>query len=166
MAAMYKIIGADGKEYGPVPAEVLRQWLDEGRANAQSKVRPDGAADWMALGELPEFRSAPGEAVPQPIRPLATPAPSATNPLALTGLILGIISVAFSLCCYGLPFNVAGLIISLIALGQTKAPDHQGRGMAIAGLVLSLLSILLALVLLVLVLAFGFANPMHRIHRL
>ena len=31
---MYKILGGDGKEYGPVLADTLRQWVREGRANA------------------------------------------------------------------------------------------------------------------------------------
>jgi len=52
---MYRIIGADGKEYGPVSAEILRQWIAQGRANAQSRIRPEAAADWKFLSELPEF---------------------------------------------------------------------------------------------------------------
>ena len=38
-ALMYKIIGADLKEYGPVSVEQLRQWISEGRVNAQTKVQ-------------------------------------------------------------------------------------------------------------------------------
>ena len=52
---MYRIIGADGKEYGPVSAEIVRQWLAQGRANAQSRIRPEEAADWKFISELPEF---------------------------------------------------------------------------------------------------------------
>ena len=52
---MYKIIGADGREYGPVAADQLRQWIREGRANAQTKVQPEGSAAWSTLGEVPEF---------------------------------------------------------------------------------------------------------------
>jgi hypothetical protein len=39
---MYKIIGADGKEYGPVSTEQLRQWLTEGRVNNQTRVLAEG----------------------------------------------------------------------------------------------------------------------------
>jgi hypothetical protein len=62
---MYKIIGADGREYGPIAADQLRQWIAEGRANAQSKVMVmvEGSTDWQRLGELPEFASDLG---PQP----------------------------------------------------------------------------------------------------
>lgn len=55
---MFKIIGADGKEYGPVTAEQLRQWIAENRANAQTPVQAEGAARWQRLGELPEFAGA------------------------------------------------------------------------------------------------------------
>ena len=45
-----------------------------------------------------------------------------------------------------LPFNVLGIIFSLVALAQIRNDPHfqQGRPLAIAGLVLSLLSIVLA----------------------
>jgi uncharacterized membrane protein len=55
---MYKIIGADGKEYGPVSAEQLRQWLTEGRINNQTRVLAEGSTDWKAFGDCPEFASA------------------------------------------------------------------------------------------------------------
>jgi hypothetical protein len=161
---MYKIIGADGKEYGPVPAEVVRQWLVEGRANAQTRVLPEGAAEWKPLGELPEFRSEPSPGVPQPIGPLTTRPGQRTNSLAVVGLVLGIISVPFSFCCYGLPFNLAGIVISIVALVQINEQKQEGRGLAIAGLVLSVASIVLAV--LWVILSFAIANPMRRIHRL
>ena len=61
---MYKIIGADQKEYGPVTAEQLRQWLTEGRVSAQTQVLPEGATEWKPLGTLPEFAGASPGPVP------------------------------------------------------------------------------------------------------
>lgn len=52
---MYKIIGADGKEYGPITADVLRQWIQQGRANAQTRVLAPGASEWRLLSDFPEF---------------------------------------------------------------------------------------------------------------
>ena len=52
---MYKIIGADGKEYGPVTAAQLRRWLSEGRVNLQTHVQFAGSSRWQALGEIVEF---------------------------------------------------------------------------------------------------------------
>jgi len=78
----YKIIGGDQKEYGPVTAEQLRQWVAEGRANAQTLIKAEGGADWKPLCSFAEFVDLfgttpatlaplpPGEAPPPP--PLET----------------------------------------------------------------------------------------------
>lgn len=66
---MYKIIGADGVEYGPATAEQIRQWIREGRANAQTSIKLDTEAEWRPLGQMPEFASdfaAPPPAIPAP----------------------------------------------------------------------------------------------------
>ncbi len=52
---MYRIIGADGKEYGPISADVLRLWISQGRANALTRILAEGAAEWKILSEFPEF---------------------------------------------------------------------------------------------------------------
>jgi hypothetical protein len=52
---MYTIIGADQREYGPVSAEQVRQWLAEGRANGQTSIRAEGETAWTPLGTRPEF---------------------------------------------------------------------------------------------------------------
>ena len=55
---MYKIIGADGKEYGPASAEQVRQWIGAGRANGQTMAQPPSQTEWRPLAELPEFAEA------------------------------------------------------------------------------------------------------------
>jgi uncharacterized membrane protein len=57
---MFNIVGADSKEYGPVTADQLRQWIREGRANAQTRVRTEGADEWRVLGDLEEFEEVLG----------------------------------------------------------------------------------------------------------
>ncbi len=52
---MYKIIGADQKEYGPVTTEQLRQWMAEGRVNGQTSVKAEGTTEWKPLAAFPEF---------------------------------------------------------------------------------------------------------------
>jgi hypothetical protein len=52
---MYKIIGADQKQYGPVSAVEMRQWITEGRVNAQTLIQAEGQADWRPLSSFPEF---------------------------------------------------------------------------------------------------------------
>src|SRR3954463_9554673 len=70
---MYRIIGADKNEYGPVTAEQMRQWMAEGRVNGDTMVRAEGSTDWKPLSQFPELTGA--GAVP-PISPL-TPSPTA-----------------------------------------------------------------------------------------
>ena len=55
---MYLVLGADGKEYGPVDGEMLSQWITQGRANAQTSVKPEGSAGWQTLASVPEFQAA------------------------------------------------------------------------------------------------------------
>ena len=74
---MYKILGGDGKEYGPIPADTLRQWVNEGRANADTQVQAEGGTGWTALGQLAEF--APLFTAPPP--PPGASSPSSTSAL-------------------------------------------------------------------------------------
>jgi hypothetical protein len=164
------MMGADGREYGPVAVDQLRQWIAEGRANAQTRVLPEGALEWKLLGELPEFSPALGSAPPPPPAPgplLVATIPK-TNSMAVAGLILGILSITCGLCCYGLPFNVLGIIFSLTGLSQIKADplSQQGRGLAIAGLALSILSIVIAILFFVLGLAMNSSDILHRLENL
>ena len=55
---MYKIIGADKAEYGPVSEEQIRRWISEGRLNAQSAAQAEGGMEWKPLSEFPEFADA------------------------------------------------------------------------------------------------------------
>ena len=141
---MYKIIGADGRVYGPVADGQIRLWIAEGRANAQTLTLAPGAADWKPIGVLPEFAGQFGPLRPPAIGPVpGMPAqPRKTNSFAMAGLIFGILSW---MCCCGCPFNILGLVFSLVGLLQiNRHPElYDGRGPAIAGLVLSAASLML-----------------------
>jgi hypothetical protein len=147
---MYRIVGADQKVYGPVSAEDLRRWISEGRANAQTPVQPEGGTEWRPLGTVPEFASAFVTA--SPAAPTAFPATvsasAGTNGMAVAGLVLSILGL---LCCgCGAPFATLGLIFSAVGLSQiNRNPMQQGRGLAIAGIVLALISYFLLAILIV-----------------
>jgi GYF domain 2 len=55
---MYKILGSDGNEYGPLSTEKIKQWIAEERVEKKTPVLPEGAADWVFLSSLPEFAEA------------------------------------------------------------------------------------------------------------
>jgi hypothetical protein len=169
---MYRIIGADGKSYGPITVEQLRQWINEGRANAQTQTFGEGTTEWKPLGMLPEFANHFAPSVPPVIGPMGQ-SPSAgwrlpkTNSSAQAGMIFGILSVTLMCCCYGFPFNVLGLIFSLIGLAQINQnpQSQQGRGVAITGLVLSVTSLVLAAAFVMFGLAMGRYHMMWNFRR-
>ena len=51
---MYRIVGSDGNEYGPVSTEQLAQWIRERRVNGESRVQGEDGA-WRLLREVPEL---------------------------------------------------------------------------------------------------------------
>ncbi|MDE0721668.1 MAG: GYF domain-containing protein, partial [Dehalococcoidia bacterium] len=53
--SMYIVIGGDGKEYGPKASVEVRDWIAEGRLNAQSQIKEQGDDEWKVLGSLQEF---------------------------------------------------------------------------------------------------------------
>ena len=167
----YFIIGGDGREYGPNPDFEVREWIAEGRLNAQSQIRRQSDVNWTVLGDLPEFSNdlfgatPPTPSIPTPSAPAiqqyqqpypqySTQAQSGTNGMAIAGMVMGILSLV-TICCYGFPFNLLGIIFSAIGLSQIKKsnPRQKGKGMAIAGLICSILSFLIYAALLVVVIA-------------
>ncbi len=77
---MFTILGADGKEYGPVPAAKIHEWLNGGRANLTTKAKHADDGVWKTLGEFAEFSAPPAAAA----TPDAVAAPAAT-PIQPTG---------------------------------------------------------------------------------
>ncbi|HEX5221119.1 MAG TPA: NINE protein [Verrucomicrobiae bacterium] len=106
---MYKIIGADGREYGPVSAEQLRDWIEQGRVSLQTQARLEGGTEWKSLSGFPEFSTNPG--VP-PL--LAARDERASTKLAagICGILLGSLGVHKFI----LGYTGAGLIMLLVTL--------------------------------------------------
>lgn len=73
-----------------------------------------------------------------------------TNGKAIAAFILGILSIlAIAFSGLGLLLGVTGLILGIIGLNEIKRFGHEGRKMAITGIVCSCLSILITLFLIV-----------------
>ena len=143
---MYKIIGADQKEYGPVSAEQLRAWIVEGRVNALTRILPEGAIEWKVLGDLPEFAAASPGTVPT--MPAAPPAGSAgaekVNGPAIGLIVVAILGVALQIV--SLIYNLAGASI----LSNARMPNEAWANMfsGTIGAVSSIIGILLSGVIL------------------
>jgi hypothetical protein len=129
---MYRVIGSDGKEYGPVSEEELRLWLAQGRLTAESKIKAEGTQEWKRIGEWPRL----GALVSGPVPPLATPGAGTpvVSGLAIASFVLGVLGIVTA----GLA-GIAGLILGILAL--VKISRSQGRlggsGLAIAGICVS-----------------------------
>jgi TM2 domain-containing membrane protein YozV len=138
---MYKIIGSDGQQYGPVSAEQLRSWLGQNRVKAQTLIQPEGATEWKAVSTFPEFA---GDLRPAP--PLTAPPPvnlpaRASNKIAagVCGILLGSLGIHKFILGYtgtgiimllvtlltcgmgGLVMHVIGLIEGIIYLTKSDA---------------------------------------------
>jgi Domain of unknown function (DUF4190) len=74
--------------------------------------------------------------------------PARTNPLAIASLCCGIGQILL-----GLLAGIPALILGIIALGQIRTRGERGRGLAIAGIVLSSIGIALFIVVIVVVVA-------------
>jgi hypothetical protein len=69
---LFRIRGVDGKECGPVSAEMLRQSLAEDCVRPQTLVKAEGSNEWQALSAFPELAS--------PFTPARPPAPAPAPP--------------------------------------------------------------------------------------
>src|ERR1035438_6830120 len=85
---MYKIIGSDGKEYGPVSLDRIRQWVAEGRVNARTQVQAAGSEEWIQAADLPEISLmlAARSGAPEPLSAPPAGAAAPQKGLAITSL--------------------------------------------------------------------------------
>ena len=181
--ADYYIIGGDGKEYGPYPAEKIHQLISENRLLAESRIRAENEP-WTTVAEIGVFDSTIIQPTPSlgqppltreadyPVQPYGQyTQPNRTGPpnnqLAITGLVLGISSFVLSCCCSQVPIlgligilvsfitPIAGLICSIIARSQIKKSNgtQGGEGFALAGIIISSVYLLLILAIIGLVVA-------------
>lgn len=126
---MYKIIGADQKEYGPISADQIRQWIAEGRANAQTMVQGEGQADWRPLSSYPELAT---------YLPASTTSAGFGRPAASMGTQPGVAaaggppppnylvqSILVTLCCC-LPVGIAAIVFAAQVNSKHAAGDIAG----------------------------------------
>ena len=84
-----------------------------------------------------------------PSQPTYQGVPNKTNSLAIAGFIVSLVSLV---CCT--PAAVISLILSIIGLNESKKCANEGKGLAIAGIVISAIA-LLFLILIICIYAIG-----------
>src|SRR5690349_12797133 len=120
---MYKFQAIDGNVYGPVSAEQLKQWIAEGRCNAESRIQAEGSQEWKTLAEFPEFASLVRPLAPPPPMPMPSASSGVqgkTSGLAIASLILGPLGIF----CIGIT-SLVGLVLGIVAIVTIN--KSQGR---------------------------------------
>jgi hypothetical protein len=142
---MYKVIGSDRQVYGPATLDQLRQWLVEGRINTSTLTQSEGATDWKPLSTFPEFGIPPVLSTPPPVSMPPQQHQNSDSKFATVGMIFGILSIVS--CCIPFVFGVVGIVFSSVALSREQPaggyPDTSHRSVAMAGLILSILGLLM-----------------------
>lgn len=139
---MFKIIASDGKEYGPVAADILRKWLAEGRLNRQTKVQAEGAAEWRPLGQVPGFlepQEVPGES--PVIGTSASTGGRVVNviiPYKNVRALVAYYLAVFSLIPFiGIPLGLGGFVLGILGLRfRSRHPEAGGVVHAWIGIIL------------------------------
>jgi hypothetical protein len=121
---MFKIIGGDGRPYGPVSVDQIRQWIAEGRVNAQTLAQLDGSMEWKPIGQYSEFASS---AVPPVIPPTPTAAPASGPRLqpqqhVTSYLVPAILS---TICCCP-PFGIVAIVFAAQVNTKLQSGDLPG----------------------------------------
>jgi TM2 domain-containing membrane protein YozV len=108
---MYKIIGTDGRQYGPTGAEAIRRWLAENRVNAQTLAQADGVQEWKPLISFPEFASE-FKTAPPIAPPVAASRASSKIPAGICAILLGSLGIHKFI----LGYTGAGLVMLLVSV--------------------------------------------------
>jgi hypothetical protein len=143
---MYKIVGGDQREYGPVTSDQIREWIASGRANGQTLASFEGSP-WKPLSTYPEFADALRTASPPPLPQAPGVYPTVaqgytgteTNKMAVAGLVLSVLG----LCCS--PLALIGLILSVVGLVQiSQSPQTYSttKVVPILGIVIGCLAVI------------------------
>jgi Domain of unknown function (DUF4190)/GYF domain 2 len=143
---------------GIFPEQEVRDGLSAGRFAPTDIGWREGMATWQPLSQFPEFggNAALGVASIQSTA-VATPVVAKTEPLAIWSLVLSLVG----LFCCGFIVGIGGVVCGHLALSKLqREPQLQGRGLAIAGLIIGYLAILFWLLYIVFFGGFSFLREL------
>jgi TM2 domain-containing membrane protein YozV len=109
---MYKVIGVDGRQYGPIAPDQIHRWIAEQRVNAHTLVQSEGSTEWKPLISFPEFSSGLNLAPP----PVST---SAFNPRASNKIPAGVCAIllgGLGIHKFILGYTGAGVLMLLLSI--------------------------------------------------
>ena len=154
-------VAVEGRRYGPVTAEQLGAWAQQGRLTAQDLVWREGMAEWVAAGTVEELAAlfaggAAGQATGAESPP-STP-PGGFSPVAAAAgpseflrpdrgaavLTLGILGLVFATC----------LVLGIIAWSMGNSDlremaagrmERSGEGLTSAGRICGMIGVILGI---------------------
>ena len=109
---MYKIIGTDGRQYGPIAVEQIRVWLSQNRVNAHTLAQGDGSTEWKPLISFPELAADFNIASPPVTAHGSNPRASNKIAAGVFGILLGSLGIHKFI----LGYTGAGLVMLLVTL--------------------------------------------------
>lgn len=146
-------VARDGKQLGVFSVEEIRQQLAAGTLQISDLAWYEGAASWAPLSSVPGITATtPASAIAppaSPVVPVTTPPGVAvafpqkkTETLAVLSLIFSIFGITGFCCGFFLLMAIAGIVCGHLALTRIKQdPQLEGRGLAMAGLVIGYIAL-------------------------
>lgn len=151
-------IARDGKQLGPFSLEEINRQLAAGTLSLSDNAWYEGASGWAPLSTVPgvtggasssasipaatpSVAAAPTAAASGPVVPTTIVVAAPTEPLAIWSLVLSLVGL-LGFCCGGPVLGIAGVICGHLGLSKINAnPQLQGRGLALAGLIIGYFSV-------------------------
>jgi uncharacterized membrane protein len=126
----------NNQQLGPFTEDEIKAQLASGTITLQDHVWWQGQANWLPLGQTPLVTPGAAPLPAMPDAPLAAGAaystPGRTSQLAIWSLVCGCLSLFCSLIA-----SVPAIVLGHMGLSEIKKnPGLQGRGMAMAGMIL------------------------------
>ncbi|MFO1487116.1 MAG: GYF domain-containing protein [Verrucomicrobiota bacterium] len=146
MEITYKVLGSDGKEYGPVTLDQLTAWLRDNRIGPDSQIMRNDMSHWALAKDFTELQPAlpAASATPAPIAP--TMPRVASNPEAEARLKSGA-SWFYWIAGLSVINSISAFLGSdwrfILGLGITQVIDAVGLEMGGAGKIVALVMDLL-----------------------
>jgi hypothetical protein len=151
-------IARDGKQLGPFTLEEVNRQLAAGTLSLSDNAWYEGAAGWAPLSSVPGVSgaaSASGSTIPAATTPTVPAAPTPaggpvvpapvvsapTEPLAIWSLVLSLVGL-LGFCCGGPILGIGAVVCGHLAMSKiNEKPQLQGRGLALAGLIIGYFAI-------------------------
>jgi hypothetical protein len=155
-------IARDGKQLGPFSLEEINRQLAAGTLSLSDNAWYEGASGWAPLSTVPGVTAAaastaaslpaatpsvtatPSATAPAPggpVAPQVVVVAAPTEPLAIWSLVLSLVGM-LGFCCGGPVLGIAGIVCGHLGLSKINAnPQLQGRGLAMAGLIIGYIAV-------------------------